>query len=169
MPRPPVPSRRSKTSKKDVAEEPIFPKEEFAQCPIATALDALGKRWSLPILRKIDEFHIERFNHLLKVLPGISHRVLATNLKDLERAGLVLRVAGDGRDFVRWKITEKGKDAIPVARMMTAYAARWYPTVIFGGMKPRNVSELYSPQTLALAKRRLAETQAQVTADSLPA
>lgn len=57
-------------------------------CTIASALDLVGDRWTLLILRELS-FGEQRFTDLRAALPGIASNLLTDRLRDLERAGLV--------------------------------------------------------------------------------
>jgi len=59
-------------------------------CALATALDILGDRWTLLILRNLG-IGPQRFKDLLDGLPGIGANRLAARLKHLEREGIVQR------------------------------------------------------------------------------
>lgn len=59
-------------------------------CPVAEALDRVGDRWSLLIVR--DLFGgAKRFSDLANGLPGIGTNILATRLKSLEGSGIIRR------------------------------------------------------------------------------
>src|SRR5712691_3785088 len=62
-------------------------------CPIAKALDVLGDRWSLLIVRELLLRGGSRYTDLLEGLPGIATNLLADRLRDLEGAGIVSREA----------------------------------------------------------------------------
>ncbi len=57
-------------------------------CPVARALDVVGERWSLLIVREL-LLGPRRFTDLAEGLPGIGSSVLAARLKELEQNGLV--------------------------------------------------------------------------------
>ncbi|MCT9931886.1 winged helix-turn-helix transcriptional regulator [Planotetraspora sp. A-T 1434] len=59
-------------------------------CAIAKALDVVGERWALLIVRELLDGP-RRYTDLLGGLPGVSTDMLATRLRDLENAGLVSR------------------------------------------------------------------------------
>ena len=59
-------------------------------CGLARALDLVGERWALLVVREL-LLGPKRFTDLLDGLPGISTNVLATRLRQLERAGVVTR------------------------------------------------------------------------------
>jgi DNA-binding HxlR family transcriptional regulator len=62
--------------------------EQF--CGIARALDLVGERWALLVVRDL-VLGPKRFTDLRRGLPGIGTNVLAARLKELERAGVVQR------------------------------------------------------------------------------
>ena len=55
-------------------------------CPIATALDLVGERWSLLIVRELLEDGELRYSDLHARLTGCGTNILAARLKQLERA-----------------------------------------------------------------------------------
>jgi DNA-binding HxlR family transcriptional regulator len=60
-------------------------------CSIARALDVVGDRWTLLIVRELMLQGACRFTDLKNGLPGIATNLLSTRLKELEAAGLVTR------------------------------------------------------------------------------
>lgn len=59
-------------------------------CGLARALDAVGERWTLLVVRELITGP-KRFSDLLGALPGLSASLLASRLRGLERDGLVRR------------------------------------------------------------------------------
>jgi DNA-binding HxlR family transcriptional regulator len=59
-------------------------------CPIAHALDLVGERWALLIVRELLEGP-KRYTDLAGNLPGIGTNILAARLKDLEACGVVTK------------------------------------------------------------------------------
>jgi DNA-binding HxlR family transcriptional regulator len=59
-------------------------------CPVARALDVVGERWTLLIIREL-LLGPRRFTDLADGLPGIGSSVLSNRLADLERSGLVAK------------------------------------------------------------------------------
>jgi DNA-binding HxlR family transcriptional regulator len=59
-------------------------------CPIAHALDLVGERWALLIVRELLEGP-KRYTDLAEHLPGIGTNILAGRLKDLEAGGVVAK------------------------------------------------------------------------------
>jgi DNA-binding HxlR family transcriptional regulator len=60
-------------------------------CPVAHALDVVGERWALLIVRELVEHDQLRYSDLHANLPGCGTNILAARLKDLERHGVVQR------------------------------------------------------------------------------
>ena len=111
-------------------------------------LAALGKKWTFHILRDIGILQVDRFNQILRSLPGLTPRVLIMRLNELERCGLAKQVTVRERPrLVRWVLTEKGKDALPIVQGYSNYATKWYPNAslrnhLLQTTKPPNMLEL---------------------------
>lgn len=87
--------------------------ENNAQCPVARALEVLGDRWALMILR--DAFDgLRRFSEFQRNL-GLAKNILASRLKLLVESGLLaLQPASDGSAYKEYVLTEKGRSVFPV-------------------------------------------------------
>jgi DNA-binding HxlR family transcriptional regulator len=90
-------------------------------CPVAHALDLVGERWSLLLVRELQHGPL-RYSDLHERLEGCSTNVLATRLKDLENGGVIARrrlppPAGS----TVYELTEEGAALAPVL----ASLARW--------------------------------------------
>src|SRR5712691_3728539 len=60
-------------------------------CALARALDVVGERWTLLLVREL-LLGPRRYKDLLDGLPGIGTNLLADRLKHLEDAGMIRRV-----------------------------------------------------------------------------
>lgn len=102
-------------------------------------------------------FKLDRFNQFLKSLPGISPKVLAVRLKELEREGFIKKtVEKQNRPMiVRWSLTEKGIDTIPIEMMLTALGSKWNANMVFGDKKPRKLHEIFDDEALDLLKSNI--------------
>jgi DNA-binding HxlR family transcriptional regulator len=79
-------------------------------CGIAHALDHLGERWALLIIRELLAGP-RRYSDLLANLPGISTDVLATRLRELEGDGLISRRQDGPRAY---ELTRDGAAIQPI-------------------------------------------------------
>ena len=59
-------------------------------CPVAHALDVVGDRWALLVVRELLQGP-KRYTDLAEGLPGIGTNILAARLRDLETAGVVMK------------------------------------------------------------------------------
>lgn len=80
-------------------------------CPMATALDVIGDRWALLVVRELI-LGPRRFTELAAGLPGIGTDVLTARLRALEAAGVLVR-SGAGRRQ-RYELTARGRSLRPV-------------------------------------------------------
>jgi DNA-binding HxlR family transcriptional regulator len=130
-----------------------FLKILFRDCPVEIALRVLGKKWAVYTLRDIGVYNIDRFNRLLESLPGISPKVLATRLKQLEAAGMITRAEKQRAPMlVRWALTEKGYDVVPILMMLAAFEAKYHADVVFDDQKPRKMHEFLDQEGMALVR-----------------
>jgi DNA-binding HxlR family transcriptional regulator len=107
----------------------------YAQyCPIARAVEVLGERWTLLILRDL-LVGARRFNEVARGLPGLSRALLARRLRQLEAAGLVRRADDGGYD-----LTPAGEDLRPLVFGLAEWGARH----AFGDPRPEELD----PETL---------------------
>jgi DNA-binding HxlR family transcriptional regulator len=87
-------------------------------CPVAQALEVIGERWTLLVVRELLEGS-RRFSDLQKGVPLMSRSVLAQRLVSLRDAGVVKRVH-DG-----YELTEAGKELGPVVMECGRWGTRW--------------------------------------------
>lgn len=94
------------------------------QCPVARALEVLGDRWALMILR--DAFDgLRRFSELQKNL-GLAKNILAARLKLLVEAGLLAQQpASDGSAYKEYVLTEQGRAVFPIVIGLRQWGERY--------------------------------------------
>ncbi len=126
---------------------------KFSTCPIKLSLGILGKKWTMLLLRDIGFRHIYRFNRLLESIPGITPRVLSMRLRELDEEGFIRCVEHqDSPRIVRWALTEKGADTLPILMKLMAFGSKWYPDETFEDGRPRALKELFRPGALEALK-----------------
>lgn len=87
-------------------------------CPIVRAVEVLGERWSLLIVRDL-LVGTSRFNDLSRGLPGLSRSLLSKRLRALQVAGIVER---SGDEYV---LTPAGLELEPIVFGLGEWGARW--------------------------------------------
>jgi DNA-binding HxlR family transcriptional regulator len=115
----------------------IVPNAPICNCPIATSLSLLGKKWTMLVLRDIAMRDMGRFSQLMKGIPGITPRMLSSRLKDLERHGMIVKTANrKSAKAAKWYPTEKGWDALPILFSYTAFGSKWFASQVFEDGNP---------------------------------
>jgi DNA-binding HxlR family transcriptional regulator len=134
-----------------LVSEWLLPGVNFAQCPIRASLGVLGKKWTLLVLRDIGILGIDRFNRILDSLSGLTPRVLSMRLKELEKEGFIECIEKEKSPMVvRWTLTEKGRDILPILLQYTAFGSKWHADVVFEDRTPRKLNELFRPKAIKI-------------------
>src|SRR5262249_16850361 len=89
-------------------------------CPVGAALNVVGERWALLIVRDLF-LGPRRYSELLKGVGGIPTDILAARLRTLQEQGIVRQV-GTGR-AQRYELTESGQALGPVLRELGRWGA----------------------------------------------
>jgi DNA-binding HxlR family transcriptional regulator len=97
-------------------------------CAFTKAVEHLGDRWSLLIVRELAQFGPQGFNTLASGLPGrISRSVLADKLKKLEEIGLVARDPSVSTRLAPYCLTPAGEQLVPTLMSFWDWAKQWVP------------------------------------------
>jgi DNA-binding HxlR family transcriptional regulator len=97
-------------------------------CPIACALDFVGDRWTLVVLRDIIMVRKCYFQQLLAGNEAIASNILASRLKLLEAAGMITRRRDpDQARRVIYEPTEKALDLLPVMIELMRWSMKYDP------------------------------------------
>jgi DNA-binding HxlR family transcriptional regulator len=98
---------------------------EYGQfCPVAKAMELLGEKWSLLILREL-HMGATRFNELQRGLSLISPTVLSKRLNELADAELILRKKIQGQRGYEYFLTQAGKETLPLLKVVGDWGMRW--------------------------------------------
>jgi len=93
-------------------------------CPIARALDLVGDRWALLVVRELMHGP-KRYTDLVDHLPGIGTNILAARLRDLEAAGVVAKRTLPPPAASRvYDLTEYGRGLRAALRELALWGAR---------------------------------------------
>jgi DNA-binding HxlR family transcriptional regulator len=94
-------------------------------CATARALDLLGERWTLLIVRELLTGP-RRFKDLVECLPGIGTGLLTARLKQLEAAGVIRRARlPRPADTPVYELTESGRELEPAIMALGRWGLRW--------------------------------------------
>lgn len=114
-------------------------------CSVAKALDVVGERWSLLLVRELFDGP-KRYVDLLDGSPGISTDVLAARLRDLEEAGVIRRrtLPPPAASKV-YELTDRGRELGPVLSSLSRWGMQLLGT--------KEDDEAFRPQWLATGLR----------------
>jgi len=102
-----------------------------SSCPIAGALDLLGDRWTLLVLRDVLLFDRHLFGELQASPERISTNTLTERLRRLELSGLIeRRIYQSNPERCSYHATDKARELVPVLRELVRWSARHVPGVV---------------------------------------
>jgi DNA-binding HxlR family transcriptional regulator len=112
-------------------------------CPINLALEVVGDRWSLIVIRDIIFGNRRHFRDLLTHSEeGIASNILAARLKTLLQEGIITR-ADDPTHKQKgvYSLTEKGIELLPVLAQLSAWGYKYLPVTEELGIRARLLDE----------------------------
>lgn len=89
------------------------------KCSIEYTLRKIGGKWKTVILWHLGVDGSYRYNELRRLMPGVTHKVMSQQLKELEEDGFI-----DRKQYntippkVEYSLTEKGKTLMPILEQM---------------------------------------------------
>ena len=103
--------------------------DQRSTCPISTALEVVGDRWTLLVIRDLVFAGKRRFREFLQSEEAISSNVLADRLSMLVRSGIV-RKEDDPTHAQKaiYSLTEKGLDLLPAMVALSAWSQKHDPS-----------------------------------------
>ncbi|QYH38568.1 helix-turn-helix transcriptional regulator [Algoriphagus sp. NBT04N3] len=89
--------------------------------PVEFAMDRIGGTWKMPILWRLKD-RVMRYGELKKDIPHITHKMLTSQLRELEAEGFIDRkVYPVVPPKVEYSITERGLSAVPIIETIRNY------------------------------------------------
>jgi len=93
------------------------------QCPISSALDIIGDKWTLLIVRDMLFDHKKTFKDFSTSVESIASNILSSRLKLLEDVGIVRKSKMEGNQKSNiYTLTEKGLGLLPVIAEITLWS-----------------------------------------------
>ncbi len=94
-------------------------------CPVARALDIIGERWTILLLRDLVLQGPRRFQDFQESLAGVAPNTLSARLKAMEKHGLIARrFYSDHPPRVEYHLTQKGRNLGPVLKALRQWGDR---------------------------------------------
>lgn len=96
-------------------------KKKLYYNPVEFAMDRIGGTWKMPILWRLKD-RVMRYGELKKDIPRITHKMLTTQLRELEMEGFISRkVYPVVPPKVEYTITKRGKEAVKIVDVIRNY------------------------------------------------
>jgi DNA-binding HxlR family transcriptional regulator len=97
------------------------------QCPIADAVELIGDRWSLLVIREIG-FGVRRFTEIQRNT-GAPREMLTARLRKLEESGVITRQQySEHPPRYHYTLTEAGQALVPVLRSLRQWGEKYAPS-----------------------------------------
>jgi len=93
-------------------------------CSVARALEAVGGRWTLLIVREL-LCGSRRFNDIRRGIPRISRTMLSERLQELIQLGAIMRI--EGKNGPEYELTEAGRELMSLINALGTWGQRWLP------------------------------------------
>jgi DNA-binding HxlR family transcriptional regulator len=118
-------SQQARAAKRVAPAKPAGREEAKLCSRYHHAVELIGRRWSGAII-SVMLSGPQGFNELLASVPGLSDRLLAERLRELESEGLVRRTVRTGPPVrVSYELTPAGENLKPVVDSLGRWAEKW--------------------------------------------
>lgn len=88
-------------------------------CEKELTLSIINGKWKITMLYYLGKDDILRFSEIKRLFPGITHKVLTSQIRELEEDGIVHReVFPEVPPRVEYRLTDLGKSLLPIIQMM---------------------------------------------------
>ncbi len=105
--------------------------KNMKNCPIEVALNIIGKKWSIQIIRDLFRGK-KRFSEFLDSNPQISTKMLSLRLKELQDSGLIKKlVISVTPVMIEYSLTQKGKNLNRVLFQLAEFSLKNYPAEVY--------------------------------------
>lgn len=97
-----------------------------SDCPISFAMDTLGDKWSLLIIRDLMFNEKQYYSEFIQSAEKISTNILADRLLRLETEGLITKVQDEvNLSKYKYSLSKKGQDLLPMLLDIIAWSAKY--------------------------------------------
>lgn len=116
--------------------------ETRSGCPINLALETVGDKWSLLVIRDMIFGGRRHFREMLNSEEGISSNILADRLRLLTEEGILTRADDPShKQKVVYSLTEKGIELLPVLAALSNWGVRYLPVTEELGIRAKIMAE----------------------------
>ena len=105
--------------------------ENMKNCPIEIALNYLGKKWTMQIIRDLFKGK-KRFSDFLESNPQISTKMLSLRLKELQNSDLIKKtIVSTTPVAIEYSLSQKGKALNRVLFELAEFSIKNYPNEVY--------------------------------------
>jgi DNA-binding HxlR family transcriptional regulator len=98
--------------------------EKYGGCPVSATLKVIGGKWK-PLILYFISVDVNRFGQLQRMIPGCSKRMMTTQLRELEKDGIINRkVFAQVPPKVIYSLTERGESLRPIFRELSKWGIK---------------------------------------------
>jgi len=97
-------------------------KQTVKPCPVEAAIQIIGGKWKLLVLRSLLLNGPQRYNEMLATVTAISQKELTRNLRELGEAGLVAHETG-ARRTAQYELTKLGEGLMPTFKSLLTWGS----------------------------------------------
>lgn len=127
--------------KESKTHQPRKAAERRSPCPVACALDLMGDRWTLLIIRDLF-LGKSRFKDFTSSPENIPTNILADRLDRLLQSGVVIQVpVTQGGKHLAYELTEKGRSLGPALRELRDWGLKWEAGTVIMAEVPDHLSK----------------------------
>ena len=117
--------------------ETVYNMPDLKSCPIEATFRIIGKRWTVLIIREILRGRTQ-FNRFMENIEGITPKVLAERLRELEQLRIIKReIVSEYPIRVEYSLTDIGKGFEPVLLSAATFSMKYMPKTVFNDGKSR--------------------------------
>lgn len=121
---------RSRPPRKTAPKNTAAAEHERSPCPVACALDLLGDRWTLLVVRDLF-LGRQRYGEFAASPEGIPTNILADRLKKLEEQGIITSATyQENPPRYAYSLTPKGRDLGPILKALIGWSQKHVPGVV---------------------------------------
>lgn len=97
---------------------------KYDSCPVAATLSQIGGKWK-PTIMYLISHDVKRFGEMLRMIEGVSKKMLTKQLRELEKDNLISRkVFAQVPPKVEYSITKRGKSISPIIISMREWGLK---------------------------------------------
>ncbi|GKU78037.1 helix-turn-helix domain-containing protein [Paenibacillus sp. L3-i20] len=93
--------------------------KSIQKCPVEFAIDMMKGKWKILIIWYLQKNQRRRYNEMLRLMPGVSKKVMTQQLQEMELDGIIVRkVYDENPPHVEYYLAPLGEKFIPILEQL---------------------------------------------------